>query len=129
MTVETVKNSFSMNKLSNIHFNEEKEDIYFTIYLLHERDNPKSKWKEYIDCFPNGVEYFPQKFSQQELKQLEGSPLFDYVKDYKPLKNDYNSIVEVLPDFKKYSFEEFKKMIILIKSRLFTINVDGKKNI
>ena len=43
-------------------------------FLLHCKKNKVEEWRHYIDTLPESAGHFPEMFSEEDLKWLEGSP-------------------------------------------------------
>ena len=65
-------------------------------------------------------------FTDEELKLLEGSPLLDKINMAKKIiELDYMLLCENIPDFKKYTLEEFKVSRVIIQSRVFEVPISS----
>jgi histone-lysine N-methyltransferase SETD3 len=101
---------------------------YLTSYVLQELHNKDTKWQPYLDLLPKDLSSFPISFTHEEKKWLEGSPFLDQVEDkIKDMGKDYDTIVEAVPEFRKYSLEEFKRVRMLVSSRIFGVMIKGVK--
>lgn len=101
---------------------------FLASYILQELHNKDTKWKPYLDMLPRDLSSFPIFFTIEEKKWLEGSPFLTQVEDkIEDMEKDYNSIIQVAPEFSKYTLEEFKRVRILVSSRIFGIKIDGNK--
>ncbi len=79
ITYDLVKQSpYCKNLLKNqtLHRN----NACYATWLLSEKSNPNSKWKEYLDITPADVSNFPVFFSEEELAELKGSTLLKKIK-------------------------------------------------
>ena len=47
---------------------------FLSAYLLQEKSNKDSSWKEYLSVIPSKYDNFPIFFDKNEMKYLEGSP-------------------------------------------------------
>ena len=101
---------------------------YLSSYVLQELYNKDTKWKPYLDMLPKDLSSFPIFFTHEEKKWLDGSPFLDQVEDkIKDMEKDYNAIAIVVPEFSKYTLEEFKRVRMLVSSRIFGVKIDGNK--
>ena len=101
---------------------------FLAIYLLQEKHNDDSKWKNYLSILPKNYTNFPIFYTSDELKLLEGSPFLQQVLDkLRDIETDYKSIISACPEFEKYSFKEFCEMRMAVSSRIFGIKLNGKK--
>ena len=101
---------------------------YLSTYLLQEKHRPDSFWMPYIDILPQSCRSFPIFFDEEELSWLEGSPFLKQIQEKKKdIKEDYESILRVAPEFGKYSIDEFSWARMNVSSRIFGIQIDGVK--
>ena len=101
---------------------------YLSTYVLQEIKKEDTKWRPYFDILPKDTSSFPIFFTADEKKWLEGSPFLAQVEDkINDMKKDYDLIVTAAPDFTIYTLEEFKQIRMLISSRIFGININGKR--
>lgn len=101
---------------------------FLSSYVLQEFHNPESKWEPYLDMLPKSTKNFPIFFTEEERSWLIGSPFLAQVEEkIKDVARDYKTIVDAVPEFSKYTEEEFGHARMLVSSRIFGITVDGKK--
>ncbi len=100
--------------------------VYITIYLLVQQYDPKSWWKPYMDVYPRTVDTFPMFYKEEEKALLKGSPMLDQVgADLKELHDEYDKIAAAVPEFKKFSFDDYARSKTLVVSRIFFVKVAG----
>lgn len=100
---------------------------FLSCLLMEQRREPDSKFKTYIDILPKSYTNFPIFYSPEEKQLLKGSPFFDQISDkIKDIKKDYDLICEEVPEFQQFPLQEYSEMRMMIASRIFGIQVDGK---
>jgi histone-lysine N-methyltransferase SETD3 len=101
---------------------------FLSSYVLQELREKDTKWGPYLDMLPKSTDNFPIFFTKEERKWLIGSPFLQQVESkIEDVAKDYQTIVNDVPEFTKYSLKEFSHVRMLISSRIFGINVNGKK--
>ena len=98
------------------------QNILFVAYILEERrKKPKeTMWKPFFDLFPDNFNNFPLFYTNEELKELTGSPFLQYLAENKLLlEQTYELICKNIPEFKQYEFKEFKEVMQVVLSRCF----------
>jgi histone-lysine N-methyltransferase SETD3 len=74
-------------------------------FLLEEKQNPDSKFKDYIDTLPSSMKDFPIFFSDAEMHFLKGSPIVHQIKKrQKNIQKDFDLLCDKIPDFKNKNF-------------------------
>jgi hypothetical protein len=128
ITYDSIKDTPIVKKISNLSKKFPYPQLYcISVFLLLEKRNPDSKWKHYINVFPRGFNYFPLFYTDEEFKELEGSPIIDKIKNTNvEQKNNFDSMLKVAPELSKFTFQEFKEMMMLVQSRLFGVTLNGK---
>jgi len=101
---------------------------YVAAFLLVERENPNSYWKPYIDILPKSYSMMAVNFSDEEMKYLKGSLCVEEV-NYRQESYDteYKHLCEKLPQFKRFSQNDFFWARLVVLTRIFGITIDGKK--
>ena len=91
----------------------------FALYQMEQRRDPTSQWISYFDSMPQSYDEFPLLWSEEELSNLQGSPLQIDVKKIKSeLNDDYELVANAIPGFRsEYSLKEFIEMWIKVESR------------
>ena len=78
--------------------------VYITIFLLEQFHDEKSWWRPYMDVYPKMVGNFPMFYTDEEKSLLTGSPMVSHIKnELQEIKDEYNSIIAAVPEFKKFS--------------------------
>ncbi|KAL4505376.1 hypothetical protein ABPG72_002438 [Tetrahymena utriculariae] len=108
----------------------QQKHVYFALFLLQEQKKKNaSHYKAYIDSLPSDLSSFPALFSDEELLYLEGTAALKLVQEQKEdIKTDYESISQLIPEFKsEFSLEQFRWAFLCSHSRVFGIQVKGIK--
>jgi histone-lysine N-methyltransferase SETD3 len=101
---------------------------YLAVYLLSDRDNPQSFMQPYYRILPTSYDNIPVFWPQEKLAWLKGSYLQTQIDDRKRnIKNDFDQIRSVAPEFSKYSLEEFTWARMVVASRNFGITINDVK--
>lgn len=99
------------------------------VCLMYEFANPCSKWRPYLNLFPNFSEQeLPMFWDKQELSELQGTGVPEAVnRDIKNIRHEYENIV--LPCISKHpdlfnveihNLDLYKKMVAFVMSYSFT---------
>ncbi|KAL4456512.1 hypothetical protein ABPG74_000619 [Tetrahymena malaccensis] len=108
----------------------QQKHVYFALFLLQEQQKKDaSHYKAYIESLPTDLSSFPALFSDEELQYLEGTAALKLVQEQKEdIKNDYETISQLIPEFKQeFSMEQFRWAFLCSHSRVFGIKVKGVK--
>jgi histone-lysine N-methyltransferase SETD3 len=129
ITLEMAKESQLGMKIINANLDLiSPKHCFLSLFLLQEKINSDSRWKNYLDVLPQTFENFPIFFTEEEKKKLLGSPFLKLIEDrQKDILHDYKLIVDVAPEFEKYSLKEFSEMRMVVSSRIFGIKLNGRK--
>lgn len=102
---------------------------FLTTFILQEEENgANSEFHPFIDVLPKTFENFPIFFSEEEKKQLEGSPFLKQVEEkIEDIKTDYDNICDKVPEYEKYSLTRFSEIRMMVSSRIFGMNIEGIK--
>ena len=100
--------------------------FYITLFLLEQFHNEKSSWKPYMDMYPRDVSSFPMFYSAKEKKMLKGSPMLEHiVSEYEEIKAEYEKVARAVPEFRKFTLDEYMKNKMLAISRIFFVKMHG----
>jgi histone-lysine N-methyltransferase SETD3 len=103
--------------------------VYITIFLLEQFHDETSFWKPFMDVYPKNVDNFPMFYPEDEKALLAGSPMVNHVKnELQEIKEEYNSIVSAVPEFKKFTCDEYIKNKTLVISRIFFVKIHGNND-
>ncbi|MDR3736658.1 MAG: SET domain-containing protein [Acidobacteriaceae bacterium] len=98
--------------------------VYITIFLMNEMHNPESKWKPYLDVYPRLANGFPMFYSEYEKSLLKGTPMLEHIaSETGQIKEEYLRILEAVPEFKKFTCEEYIRNKVLVVSRIFYVRM------
>jgi histone-lysine N-methyltransferase SETD3 len=101
---------------------------YLSAFLLQEKCKENSKFQPYLDILPKDYTNFPIFFTPFEKDLLIGSPFLHLISEkISDIETDYKLILNVAPEFEKFSIKEFSEMRMAVSSRIFGIKVNGKK--
>lgn len=102
---------------------------FLTTYILQERlKGEDSPFHPFIDILPKTFENFPIFFTEEERAYLEGSPfLAQVLEKIEDIKTDYDLICSVVPEYSQFTLNEFSEIRMMVSSRIFGMNIDGKK--
>lgn len=96
--------------------------------MLFERRKTDSEAYTYLNTFPEDFSEFPILFKQEELNLLEGSQILEYIKREKDkIKKDHELVCQQVPEAAGFTLLEFTQMMLVTWSRMFALNVNGKK--
>lgn len=110
------------------------DQVILTVFLIHELLHPAdSKWAQHLAVLPTRF-HTSCEFSSNELRQLEGSVLFDETKARSQLfLDEYNSLFPMLAqrypnlfDMQAVSFTMYKYARLLVQTRAFGMHVGGR---
>ncbi len=95
---------------------------------MQERRKPESEWNIYIDILPKSYTNFPIFFTEEEKKELEGSPFLDQIEEkIVDIKADYDLICREVPEFAQFPIREYSEIRMMVSSRIFGIQIEGVK--
>jgi histone-lysine N-methyltransferase SETD3 len=111
---------------SNIELDAPKH-IFLMIFMLLDRQNPRSFFQPYYDILPPSLSNMPIFWTPTELGYLEGSYLLQQIEERKAaITADYVAICNIAPDFGlMVTLEEFKWARMCVCSRNFGLIVNG----
>lgn len=100
---------------------------FFSVFLLQEFNDPISFWKPYLDFMPTDFTSFPIFYTNDEISFLKGSYFLESLNQkITEMLIDYNTVLEIAPEFDVHTVEQFKKARMLVNSRLFGVTLEGK---
>lgn len=98
----------------------EPDKCFNATFIMDQRRNDKSYFKEYFDVLPQSFDNFPIFFTDEEMTWLEGSPVERYVKAcINGAKTDYDMICKEVPEYSQFSLREFSETLMMTGSRTF----------
>ena len=97
-------------------------------YILQETRKEDSLWKYYTDLLPQDIGEFPVFFGEDDKKWLEGSRfIYSIEEKLEEIQKDYDMLCEEVPDFKQFDIAEYKKIRMIVASRIFGITINKVK--
>jgi histone-lysine N-methyltransferase SETD3 len=125
---ETIDIGKKMKELEDSFSNFNIEVNLLAAFLLHEKKNPDSFWKPYIEMLPTSYDTNPLFYSPEEMYWLEGSPFQAEVYDAKDkARENYAALCNVITEFQEYTFEEYQWAITSVDTRYFGVVLDGEE--
>ncbi len=101
---------------------------FLATFIMQERRKSESDWQYYMDILPKDGRDFPIFFSQEEKKQLEGSPFLDQIEEkIEDIEKDYKLICQEVPEYEKFPISEYSEIRMMVSSRIFGIQIEGVK--
>jgi histone-lysine N-methyltransferase SETD3 len=101
--------------------------LYITLFLLIQQKDTNSFWKPYMDVYPRSTGNFPMFFTKEEQDLLEGTPMKSHIpRELQEIREEYNAIVQAVPEFGQFSFEDYAKNKTLTISRIFFVKIHGE---
>jgi histone-lysine N-methyltransferase SETD3 len=95
---------------------------------MQEKRKDHTIWEPYIDILPKGYSNFPIFYTEEEKKELLGSPFLDQIHEkIEDIKTDYDLICKEVPDFAQFPIKEYSEIRMMVSSRIFGIQVEGVK--
>jgi len=109
---------------------------FFAAFLLEERakskstnSEEKSEWKAYIDLLPSELAQIPLAFPDQLFNEMKGTLALELLfTQIKHLSQEYQSIVQHIPSFSKFTQEEFVWARCIVQSRMIVITNENTEN-
>jgi len=94
----------------------------FSIWCLEERNKPNTPYVTFFRTFLENVSNYPLFYTKLEMDLLKGSPLIDTINELREqIKDDYNKVCSIAPEFSKHSLLEFTKMRAIVNSSYFDL--------
>ena len=113
---------------ANLRLLSPKHGYLSTFLLLEKAKGEDSFWKPYIDVLPKFFSSFPIFFPEEDKAWLEGSPFLDQVHEkISDIKEDWDMIAEVAPEFTQFSVAEFSWARMCVCSRIFGMDIGTTK--
>ena len=101
---------------------------FLSTFIMQEKRKEATIWDIYIDILPKNLSNFPIFFTDQEKDELEGSPFLDQINEkIQDIQQDYDLICREVPEFSQFPIKEYSEIRMMVSSRIFGIEVDGKK--
>mmetsp|Transcript_13366 Transcript_13366/g.25767 ORF Transcript_13366/g.25767 Transcript_13366/m.25767 type:complete len:584 (-) Transcript_13366:789-2540(-) len=102
--------------------------IAVLLYIMETREDPKHFFQPYYRVLPRKYNDFPIFYDDEQLTWLTGSPLLDDIAERKRnMYTDYEEICRLVPEFNRFTYEEFLEVRTAVGSRNFGILVHNQK--
>ena len=104
---------------------------YMAAFILQEKQKPRDEQKfgPYMDILPDSFDDFPlspNNMKDDGLSLLNNTQLLLALKSRQQIyQQDYDKICEEVPQFARYSLNQYQEAMLISQSRCFTVNVDG----
>ena len=115
-TAQTLREKNTMKGLkSNINI------VKLTLFIMEERRNPNSRFRDFIGMLPTDMSSFPLFYSNEDFEWLEGTDLIRNIeKQEDTLNKDYSAIASSVVGFSEvFSYREFQETYTHVSSRTF----------
>jgi len=102
---------------------------YLASYLLQEREKgARSKWHYYIVTLPRKFETIPLFFDETQRAELVGSIAIKKIDDrLESLRLEYESLCGAVPEFVRFSLQDFIWARLVVITRIFGLVIDDVK--
>merc|ERR1719300_204424 len=102
---------------------------YLASYLLQERERgAKSRWHVYISILPRKFETIPLFFDDKQRNELIGSIAIKKIDDrLESLRLEYESLCGAVPEFVRFSLQDFIWARLVVITRIFGLVIDDVK--
>jgi len=129
MTSDIAKASDIGQKIINSNVELRSKHTYLASYLLQEREKgPSSKWNVYIQTLPKTFENIPFNFTDAQKAQLIGSMTIKKMRDrYLSLKLEYDNLCANVPEYVRWSLQDFIWARLVVITRIFGFVIDDVK--
>ena len=129
MTSDVAKASEIGQKIISSKVDLRSKHSYLAAYLLQEREiGSKSRWHVYISILPRKFETIPLFFNDTQRKELIGSISLKKIDDrLESLRLEYESICNSVPEFNRFSLEDFIWARLVVITRIFGLVIDDIK--
>ena len=129
MTSDVAKSSEIGQKIIASKVDLRSKHSYLASYLLQEREKgSKSKWHIYISILPRKFETIPLFFNEQQRKALIGSIALKKIDDrLESLRLEYESLCNAVPEFNRFSLNDFIWARLVVITRIFGLVIDDIK--
>jgi len=102
---------------------------YLAAYLLQEKHKKgKSFWEPYLRILPQKYANMPLYFDEEQLAWLQGSMCLQKIADrIDSLRREYESIRRLVPEFGRFTLDEFIWARLAVITRIFGLVIEGNK--
>jgi histone-lysine N-methyltransferase SETD3 len=128
MTSEVAKASAIGKSIISSNVDLRSKHSYLASYVLQEKKQEKSFWDPYINILPQHYANMPIFFGEEHLALLRGSFTLEKIADrIDSLRIEYDNIRRAVPEFNKFSHEEFVWARLVVITRIFGMAIDSNK--
>ncbi len=129
MTSEVARGSIIGRRIVESRIELRSKHSYLAAYLLQERElGVKSFWNPYIRILPERYANMPIFFPEDELAWLTGSfTLYKIGDRIDSLRREYDNIRRAVPEFNRYSYEDFVWARLVVITRIFGLQIEATK--
>jgi histone-lysine N-methyltransferase SETD3 len=129
MTSEVAKGSDIGKKIIQSGVELRSTHSYLAAYLLQEKHKKnKSFWEPYLRILPVHYANMPLSFDEEQLAWLKGSMCLQKIADrIDSLRREYENIRRHVPEFGRYTLDEFVWARLVVITRIFGLVIEGNK--
>jgi len=129
MTNEVAMESKIGREIQKSGYEMRSEHSWLAVYLIQEKHKrSKSFWYPYISILPDKYGNMPMLFGDVYKKYLKGSYAITMAENrMASLRAEYDGICSKCAEFRKYKFLEFVWGRLAVITRIFGLNIHGKK--
>lgn len=128
MTSELAKASDVGKKILASKVDLRSKHSYLASYLLQEKHKQQSHWDPYLNVLPEHYANMPIFFDEEIMSHLQGSFCLGKIADrIDSLRREYDNIRRAVPEFVKFSHEEFVWARLVVITRIFGLLINGHK--
>jgi len=101
---------------------------YLAAYLLEQKHKKDSFWRPYLDILPQKYANMPIFFNEDLLAELKNSFTLQKIADrIDSLRREYENIRRAVPEFAKYTQDEFVWARLVVITRIFGLVIGDNK--
>lgn len=128
MTSEVAKASAIGKSIISSNVDLRSKHSYLASYVLQEKKQESSFWDPYINILPQFYANMPIFFGENHLSLLKGSFTLEKIADrIDSLRIEYDNIRRAVPEFSKFTHEEFVWARLVVITRIFGMAIDSNK--
>lgn len=129
MTSEVARESEIGRKLLESKVELRSKHSFLAAYLLVEKERGReSFWSPYIECLPQKYTTMPLFFDEPTLDLLQGSLCLSKIAErINSLRQEYDNIRRAVPEFNRFTLEDFMWARLVVITRIFGMSIDGQK--
>lgn len=129
MTSDLAKEAYFGKRIVESGYDPLSTHTFLATYLLQEKlKGQESFWFPFIDILPSSYRNMPIFFDEEELSYLKGSFSLKKIDErIESLTKEYNGLCEHIPEFKKFTYEEFVWARLVVITRIFGFYINQRK--